>query len=144
MKSYWWWRLNGCRWRGAMSPAAVDEEEAVNCWWWERKEIVAGVPLLMKIEEEAVSCWWWEKKEIVAGVPLLMKIEEEARSRELLRRSSPLLMKRNPRPWALMTGLWSEYWSEEREGVKTGTWPWPWSSPLLWLPVPGWLIREGD
>jgi hypothetical protein len=119
VKSRWWWRLNGCRWRGPMSPAAVDEEEAV-------------------------SCWWWERKEIVVGVPLLMKIEEEARSRELLRRSSSLLMKRKSRPWALMTGLWSE----EREGVKTGPWPWPllWRSspPLLWLSVPGWLIREGD
>jgi hypothetical protein len=79
VKSRWWWRLNGCRWRGPMSPAAVDEEEVV-------------------------SCWWWERKEIVVGVPLLMKIEEEARSRELLRRSSSLLMKRKSRPWALMTG----------------------------------------
>jgi hypothetical protein len=28
-------------------------------------------------------------------------------------------------------------WSEEREGVKTGWWPWlwPWLSPLLWLLV---------
>jgi hypothetical protein len=80
VKSRWWWSLNDCRWRGLMSPAVVDEEEAV-------------------------SCWWWERKEIVANVPLLMKIEEEARSRELLRRSSSLLMKRKPRPWALMTGI---------------------------------------
>jgi len=123
VNSRWWWRLNSCWWRGPMSPAAVDEEEAVSCWWWERKEIVAGVPLLMKIKEEA-----W--------------------SHELLRRSLLLLMKRKSRPWALMTGLWSEDWSEEREGVKTGSWSWPLlrrsSSPLLWLSVPGWLIREGD
>ena len=80
VKSRWWWRLNDYRWRGPMSPAAVDEEEAV-------------------------SYWWWERKEIIVGELLLMKIEEEARSRELLRRSSSLLMKRKSRLWALMTGL---------------------------------------
>jgi hypothetical protein len=56
-----------------------------------------------------------------------------------LRRSSPLLMKKKPRPWALMNWSedWTDDWSEEREGVKTGPWPWPWlwSSPLLWLSV---------
>ena len=45
---------------------------------------------------------------IIVDVPLLMKIEEEARSRELLRRSSSMLMKRKPRPRALMTGVWNE------------------------------------
>jgi len=42
----------------------------------------------------AYCCWKWERKEIVAGMPLLMKIEEEVRSRELLKRSLSLLKSR--------------------------------------------------
>jgi hypothetical protein len=61
-RSRWWWRLK----RRVMLSVAIDEEEVVSCWWWKRKEIVASLPLLMKIEEEAVSCWgnhrrcWWK------------------------------------------------------------------------------------
>jgi hypothetical protein len=87
----------------------------------ERKEIVASLPLLMKIEEEAVSCWgdhrrcWWRLKRKPWAIEEIIAAVDEKKA-------------------ATMS---IDDWSEEREGVKTGRWPWlwPWLSPLLWLPV---------
>ena len=73
--------------------------------------------LMMKAEEEsdvACCCWWRGSRELLmmgkkGDRCQLAAVDEDWReSRELLRRSSPLLMKRKLRPWALMTGVKKE------------------------------------
>jgi len=82
-------------------------------------------PLMMKAEEEsdvACCCWWrGSRKLLMMGKKgdrcWLAAINEDWRgSRELLRRSSPLLMKKKPQPWALMTGVKKEKeWRLDRD-----------------------------
>jgi len=73
--------------------------------------------LMMKAEEESdvVCCYWWKgSRELLMMEKKgdrcqLAAIDEDWRgSRELLRKSSPLLVKRKLRPWALMTGVKKE------------------------------------
>jgi len=73
--------------------------------------------LMMKAEEEsdvACCCWWRGSCELLmmgkkGDRCQLAAVDEDWRgSRELLGRSSPLLMKRKLRPWALMTGVKKE------------------------------------
>ena len=101
-----------------MSPAAVDEEEVVNCWWWERKEIITGMPLLMKIEEETVSCWgncrrcWWKGS-------------------------------RNHEHWWLEWRLdWLLKWGKRR--IENWTMIMIVTVIIAAFVVAGWLIKEGD
>jgi hypothetical protein len=74
-------------------------------------------PLMMKAEEEsdvACCCWWRGSHELLmmgkkGDRCQLAAVDEDWRgSRELLRKSSSLLMKRKLRPWALMTGVKKE------------------------------------
>jgi len=73
--------------------------------------------LMMKVEEESdvVCCYWWKGSRELLMMEnkgdrcQLAAIDEDWRgSRELLRKSSPLLVKRKLRPWALMTGVKKE------------------------------------
>jgi hypothetical protein len=108
--------------------------------------------LPMKRPDVTCCCWWRGSRQ------LLMMGKKGDRCR---RAAVDEDWRGSPKPWAVEEIIvavdekevatvsiddWT--WSEEREGVKTGPWPWPllWRSspPLLWLSVPGWLIREGD
>ena len=81
--------------------------------------------LMMKAEEEsdvACCCWWRGSCELLmmgkkGDRCQLAAVDEDWRgSRELLGRSSPLLMKRKLRPWALMTGVKKEKeWRLDRD-----------------------------
>jgi len=74
---------------GKFNYCSDDDEDKMNLRW---RAVDDNGWTAAAVEDGKEKAWRLDRlQEIVAGVPLLMKIEEEARSRELLRRSLSLL-----------------------------------------------------